>query len=93
MAYIGIACSRNLFPCGSLLSSARLSDEPLAALAAGYQGNVVNVHTMQYEHLQAKVASTIESDASPTASEGFLLLGLRVRSSHIGRVAHCIFSF
>jgi hypothetical protein len=33
----------------STLSSARLLDEPLAVLAAGYQGNVVNVRTMQYD--------------------------------------------
>jgi hypothetical protein len=43
----------------SALSSARLSDEPLAALAAEYQGNVVNVRTMQYEHLQDKVNAAL----------------------------------
>lgn len=37
-----------------VLASARFSEEPLAALAAEYQANVVNVRTMQYPHLQDK---------------------------------------
>ncbi|MBN7443198.1 hypothetical protein I3U51_21930 [Mycobacteroides abscessus subsp. abscessus] len=35
-----------------MLVSARFSEEPLAALAAEYQANVVNVRTMQYPRLQ-----------------------------------------
>jgi hypothetical protein len=46
-----------------VLASARFSDEPLAALAAEYQANVVNVRTMQYPHLQDQQnAALLDSD-------------------------------
>ncbi|MFI7195779.1 hypothetical protein ACIBQ0_39185 [Nocardia nova] len=35
-----------------LMASARFSDNPLANLAAEYQGNVVNIRAMQYSHIQ-----------------------------------------
>ncbi|OBI45228.1 hypothetical protein A5708_15435 [Mycobacterium colombiense] len=46
-----------------VMASARFSDEPLAALAAEYQANVVNVRTMQYPHLQDQQnAALLNSD-------------------------------
>ncbi|MFL0289364.1 hypothetical protein ACJH6H_29530 [Mycobacterium sp. SMC-21] len=45
------------------MASARLSDEPLAPLAAEFQGNVVNVRTMQYPSLQDQQnAALLDSD-------------------------------
>jgi hypothetical protein len=42
-----------------MLVTARHSDEPLALLAAEYQGNVVNVRTMQYTHLQDELNAAL----------------------------------
>jgi hypothetical protein len=39
-------------PAMVMLATARRSDEPLAMHAAEYRGNLVNVRTMQYSHLQ-----------------------------------------
>lgn len=44
-----------------MLASARHSAEPLAALAAEYQGSIVNVRTMQYKHLQDEINAALFS--------------------------------